>query len=503
MRVLLINPPFQRLARVYNTYFPLGIGYVAAVLDQKGHFVRIYNADKDVEEKNFSTTRSNAARVEAHENYINAIRKSDHYVWSEIQQRIKEFQPDIVGIQSMTSTFPSVRIVARIVKDVFPKVPIMIGGVHPSTVPDEVMADENVDFAICGEGELTTIELVEAILKRTTDFSGIYGLCYREGAQIKKNPLREFIKDLDTLPFPARHLVLDPDLYSFELGSLVVGRGCPFSCTFCSAKVLWTRKVRSRSAANVIAEIKHVKEKYGLRSFSFEDDTLTFNKNRLLELCRLLIDSGLGIHWSSFSRVDVITDEILPILKKSGCYHLSFGIESGSERTLKIMKKDIKLAQALHARELLRKHDIEFGCCFLIGTPDETKEDLRDSIEFLKKLKPDSVNVCTYTPYPGTEMYERALELGVITKDLDQIYYSHHSNKNMFSGFMKPEEFIKLREELIAEADALTNRFDFSFIKSMTRLLIRDPRYFVSRIPHYIKKFPGYLRRAYTRYRSR
>lgn len=498
MRVLLINPPFQRLARVNNTYFPIGIGYVAAVLEQKGHFVRIYNAEKDVDETNFFTT-GDPARVKAHENYISAIGNTNHYVWSEIRQRIKDFQPDLVGIQSMTSTFPSVRIVARIAKDVFPKVSIMVGGIHPTTVPEEVMADENLDFAVCGEGELTTLELVDALLERTTDFSGIHGLCYREGEQIKKNSPREFIKDLDALPFPARHLVLDQELYSGEFGSLVMGRGCPFLCTFCGAKVMWTRKVRSRSAANVVAEIKHVKEKYGVRSFAFQDDTLTFSKKRLLELCRLLIDSGLGIHWTSYSRVDVITDEILPILKQSGCYNLNFGIESGSERTLKIMKKQITLSQALRARELLRKHGIEFGCCFLIGTPDETKEDLRDSIEFLKKLKPDAANVCTYTPYPGTEMYERALELGVATKDLDHLNFSHHSNKNMFSGFMTPDEFIELREEIIDLADSMTNRFDVAYIKSMARLLIRDPRYFVSRVPHYIKKLPSHLRKGYAR----
>jgi radical SAM superfamily enzyme YgiQ (UPF0313 family) len=500
MRVLLINPPFQRLAKVFNTYFPLGIGYVAAVLEQEGHFVRIYNADKDIGERDFSTTGSNAARVEAHDNYIGAIRNIDHYVWSEIRQRVKDFQPDIIGIQSMTSTFPSVRIVARIAKDVYPEVPIMIGGVHPSTVPDEVMTDENVDFAVCGEGELTTLELVQALLKRTTDFSGITGLCYRDDNQIKKNPPREFIKDLDSLPFPARHLVLDPELYSSEFGAIVMGRGCPYMCTFCSAKVLWTRKVRSRSAANVIAEIKHVKEKYGVRSFAFQDDTLTFDKKRLLDLCYLLIDSGLNIHWSSFSRVDVITDEILPILKKSGCYNLGFGIESGSERTLRVMKKHINLSQAFHARELLKKHGIEFSCCFLIGTPDETKEDLRASIEFLRKLKPDTVNVCTYTPYPGTEMYERALELGVTSQDLDHLFFSHHSSNNMFSGFMTPDEFVELRKEIIALADSMGNRLDIAFFKSMARLMIRDPRYFISRVPHYIKIFPSYLRKAYARY---
>lgn len=500
MRILLIDPPYQRLEKVFNPYFPLGIAYVASMLEKNGHFVRIYNADKGREEKAFITTSDKESHITAHENLVQAVINPKHYVWAEVRQRIEQFQPDVIGIHAMTSTFPSARVVARIAKEINAKVPVIVGGVHPTTVPDEVMADRNIDFAVRGEGEMTTLELVDALQQGSKDFSHIDGICYRENGAIKWSPPRKLIKDLDTLPFPARHLVLDPELYTNEFASLIMGRGCPFQCTFCGSKVMWTRKPRSRSPANVVAEMKYVKENYEVRSFDFQDDTLTFNKKRLLELCQLLINAKLNIHWTSYSRVDVITQDILPILKKSGCYMLNFGIESGSERMLRIMKKQIKLDQVLRAREILKKYDIEFVALFMIGTPEETKEDLMATINFLKELRPDSVNVCTYTPYPGTEMYERAVELGVVAKDLDRIYFSHHSTSNMFSKFMMPEEFVKLRTELLKVADLMTNRINLAYIMSKLKLLRRDRRYFISRIPHYIATFPRHLMKSLTRH---
>lgn len=486
MKILLINPPFQRLAKVYNTYFPLGMGYIASVLEKAGYYVRIYNADKGKEEDGFIRPTNRSSHIKAHENYINAINDKGHYVWREINETIRDFKPEVVGIQTMTSTFPSAKMIAKMVKEYDPSLKVIAGGVHATTVPDEVISDKCIDFVVYGEGEETAKELIEKIAEGKDDYGKVNGIYYKIKGEIKKTAPREFIKDLDALPFPGRHLVLHPELYTHEFGSLIMGRGCPFKCTFCGSKIMWTTKVRSRSPENVIREIEMIKDEYGIRSFSFQDDTLTFSKKRLLELCGLLIERRAKIHWSSYSRVDIISEEMLPILKKSGCYSLGFGVESGSKRMLKIMKKDIDLEEAVSARKLLKRYGIDFCSLFLIGTPDETVEDLKDTIKFVKILKPDSVNVCTFTPYPGTEMYKRAVELGVAAKDLDQVYFSHHSEKNMFSKFMTKEEFVKLRNELISIADSITNQLNTTRLRNMLRLLIRDPGYFIKRIPHYI-----------------
>jgi radical SAM superfamily enzyme YgiQ (UPF0313 family) len=242
--------------------------------------------------------------------------------------------------------------------------------------------------------------------------------------------------------------------------------------------------------------MRQVKDKYGVRSFAFQDDTLTFDRKRLNELCRLLIDAKLAINWMSYSRVDVINEDSLDLLKKSGCCQLSFGIESGSERILKIMKKQINLDQILKARKLLKKYGIMFSTIFLIGTPDETKQDLLDTIEFIKKLRPDLVNICTYTPYLRTEMYERAVELGTVSEELDYLYLSHHSARNTFSKFMTLDDFVQLRIELVNLADLMSSRISLIYLRSMLRLWLQDPKYFAKRFPYYISVFPNHLKKA-------
>lgn len=502
MKILLINPPFERLKKVFNPYFPLGLGYVAAVLADDGHFVKIYNADNGEEIKDFTAPHNLRIRMSGQDNLIKAINTPGHYVWIEMKKLLQDFEPDIVGIQAMSSTFPSVQVVSKVCKEYNSKCPVIVGGIHATIQPERVIADPNIDFVVVGEGEITMLELVKSIRICNNFFHDIDGIYYKDNGTIKQTKKRDFIPDLDNILFPARNLVINPHLYNNnEFGSVIFGRGCPFNCTFCNSNSLWSRNVRSRSPENMVSEIILLKNQYGIKTIAFQDDTLTFNQKRLFNLCSLLIKENLKVNWTSFSRVEIINQENLSLMKRSGAIALTFGVESGSERMLKLMNKKISLDQVLNARNLLGKNGIDFACTVLVGTPDETKEDLKQTISFLKKLKPDSVGVCTYTPYPGSQMYDRAVELGLVSSEIDYLKYSHFSNYNNFSKDISIEDFEKLRSELVAIADRLNNRLDIAYLKSKLKQFRRDPIFFVKKIPYYIKNLSKRIRYSHSTFK--
>lgn len=462
MRVLLINPPLQRLSEVKNAYFPIGLGYLAAVLRDRA-FVKIYNADKGAEEKNFYPITTNFERIKRHQNYIDALKNDKHLVWREIKDTVQQFKPDLIGITAMTSTLPSAYKVAEICKQVNQEVPIVFGGPHPTIQPDKVIENENVDYVVVSEGERTIVELVEQLKSDNTLLQNINGLVFKMNGSVHFNPPQSFISNLDELPFPARDLVLRPELYTpSEMSALVTSRGCPYPCTYCSAKSIWTRKVRFRSIENVIKEMKEIKETYNNDGFVFDDDSFSVNKKRTMELCQQIIQAKLNTMWTCYSRVDLIDQELLEMMKKSGCIRISFGIESGSERVRDLMKKGITREQIFRAIELTRKNKIEVSTCFMVGLPYETKEDILETIKMVKELKPHFTNVCTFTPYPGSSLYDECVKQGLINDDIDWSYFSHHSPHNRFFKNIPEEDFRTLLNTLVMTADRYNNPMNFS-----------------------------------------
>jgi len=461
MKILLINPPLSRLKEVLNDYFPLGLGYLAAILNSNGFEVKTYNADKGPEEEKFNPL-DNLKRIKAHDKYLSALKNKDHYVWKEISEVTKEFKPDVVGISAMSTTYPSALRVVEIARQVCPDCKIVLGGPHPSTMPEDVLKVEKIDFVIRGEGERTIVELVKTLESGGKDFSSIEGLSFKENGKAVHNRDRKFIENLDELPFPDGDLALFKELYLYpnnRMNSIVTSRGCPFKCAFCQANSLWGPKVRYRSVDNVIKEIKLIKDRYNPDKFTFWDDSFTLNRQRIMDLCNALINNNIDFKegWCCESRVDIIDEVLLRKMKQAGCKEIYVGIESGSNRILKEIRKNITVEQVLSAAKLLNKMRFIWLAFFMIGFPQETKEDVKSTMKLMKKIKADRVHLCIFTPYPGCELYELVLKMGLINHDADWSKLSHHSHYNYFSPNIPEDEFKRLSLQLAKYTESLNN----------------------------------------------
>lgn len=458
MRVLLINPPFLRLEGMRRPYFPLGLGYLAAALREAGHEAGIYNAEMGPETRRLAAVVSNRRYLYAHEKYVKAVRDDSHPVWREIDSEIRAFRPDLVGVTTITPTVEAVLRIARMVKTWNPACHVVLGGIHPTVLPEKTVRNADVDYVVIGEGDRTIVELAERLAAGRTDVEDIAGIAYKKNAVAALTADRALVDDVDALPRPARDLLLHPELYSpKELGAIVTSRGCPFNCAFCEAKRIWTRRLRFRDPAKVLDELQDIVATYGTTNFSINDDSFTTNRRHVTAFCEGLLKRGLRTTWACQSRVDLVNDDLLALMRRAGCVGLSFGIESGSEKVLERIRKNITIDEAYRARDLVRKHDMKFTTNFIVGFPFETAEDIRATIRGIRGLAPDFVNLCTFAPFPGSDLHEECRKLGLVDDNTDWTEISNHSASNRFAVLVPPHEYEKLFAELLAVSDRFNN----------------------------------------------
>lgn len=377
MKILLVNPPPRHIEYENIVVPPLGLSYIAAVLEKNGYKVEILDA--------FALQQS----------------------WQEFENRIKETNADIIGIGGMTpvidNTYRAAKICRRYCKY------LVVGGPHTTVFIKNIFNQiPEVDFAVYGEGENTFLELVKTITNNG-DFSRIAGLATREGI----NPPRELISDLDSLPFPARHL-LPNRLYKYifsknkKVTTMFISRGCPYNCVFCDKSVFGS-KYRKRSAENVLEEISLIKDMYKEISIVFYDDLFTLDKKRVIKICHGIIERNLKIDWKCEGRVDQVDEELLGWMKKAGCSTIAYGVESGNQKGINYLNKNITLAQVKNAFTLTRKAGIMSTAYFILGIPVETYEDEIGTIEFAKSINPDYAQFSVLSPFPGTRLYDDAI----------------------------------------------------------------------------------------------
>jgi len=396
MKVLFVLPPskFAIKERLGITGLPLGLAYLAAVLEKDKHEVRIIDAP----------TLS--------------------YRMSRIGDEIKKFRPQIVGLTATTSTIYEAYQLANMVKEISSSIKVIAGGPHVTFTARETLEEcPYMDVVVRREGEETSEELINLLKSSPQDISfleKVKGITFRINGKIMETEDRPFIKDLDELPFPAYHL-LPMDKYKLEgkrFANIITSRGCPFSCIFCSSSELCGKTWRGRSAENVIEEIKLLSERYGVKEIEFLDDTFTLNKKRVERICDLLIKEKLNISWACSSRVDTLSEELVNHLREAGCHTIYLGIESGSQHTLDIINKGITLIQAERAIRIVKKAQLNTLGTFIIGIPGETIKTIKKTISFAKKLSPTLVQFTICTPYPGTKLFQMAKEKGwLITQD--------------------------------------------------------------------------------------
>ncbi len=339
---------------------------------------------------------------------------------------LKTFKPDYIVINAATPTLEHDLESLRVAKEILPKViTIAKGAAFITNAKEIMMANKSLDIVISGEVEATLSEL----LKNKKNIEDILGIYFRQGENIIFTGQRQFIENLDEIPFPARHLVDNskyrrPDNNKVQ-AVIKVSRGCPYHCFFCLATPVSGAKVRRRSPENIIAEIRECVEKYNIRNFVFWSDIFNIDRNWTIELCNKIIESGLKITWSANTRADTADFEMAKIMYKSGCRLVSIGVESGSQYMLDKIGKKIKLDDVRKTVALFKKAKIRIYNYFVIGLPWETEETVEETIKFAIELNSDFISFYTATPLPGSKFYEYAKENNLFDENtsFENAYY--------------------------------------------------------------------------------
>lgn len=399
MKVALIHPSAEELYGKWEdsvgVWPPLGLAYIASFLEKHGYKVKII--DSNAEHKN-----------------IPAIVKD-----------LEEFKPDVVGIGSVTVLIiPSFKL-AKAIKNVM-AVPIVFGGPHPTTVSLDTIQNESVDFVVRGEGEETMLELLRCI-ERKRGFEDVKGLTFKRDGKVIENPSREFIENLDELPWPAYHLLPIPRYKTRSYSdngrqwvTMCASRGCPSMCNFCAAPVIHGRRARMRSPESIVAEMKNLRDRYGIGNVTFVDSTLNISKDKTLKLCDAMIKEKVGVEWQCEARVSSADEESLKRMYEAGCRLVAFGIESGDQEILKIIKKGITLEQAVRAVKAAKRAGLMILTSFIFGHFGETCQTAERTIRFAIKLNANVSFFFILTPFPGTEVYAEMTRQGRITHDWTQ-----------------------------------------------------------------------------------
>ncbi len=349
----------------------------------------------------------------------------DYSLGGDFIQDVQDFAPDYILANVATPTFKSDMEALAEAKNVLPSAKIIVKGATFLTYNINVIYENPfIDYVIMGEPELTLKEILEGVPNKD-----ILGICYSENNQGAKNELRPFNEDLDSLPFPARHLV-DNSIYTRPdngkvQGVIKVSRGCPYHCFFCLATPVSGAKVRMRSAENIIAEIKECVEKYNIKNFVFWSDIFNINRDWTIDLCKKIIDSGLKITWSANTRANTMDDEMASYMYKAGCRLASIGVESGSQEVLNNIGKKITLDDIRNTVKILKKNKIKIYNYFVIGLPWETEKTVEETIKFAIELDSNFISFYTAAPLPGTRFFAYAMMNKLVDSnlDFDSAYY--------------------------------------------------------------------------------
>jgi len=391
-RILLINPS---QSSVYGTFSvlphpSLGLTYIGTVLKKAGHSVSILDADS------MGLTREMLMAI------------------------LRDECIEIVGVLTVTPIYNNVVKLCEEIKKEFPSIVTVIGGIHPTLAPMESMAPRCFDFAVKGEGEQTVLDLVEAI-NVGGSYGAIPGLVYREGGRVLQTAERPLIQDLDSIPFPDWSLIRKmeysyPDALYHPVFPIFTSRGCPAACTYCQTKNIFTRRLRNRSAENIVNEIEYLIKVWGAREIHIWDDVFTANKKVVFEVRDIMRASGLRvpINFPNGIRADEVAPDIFAALVEMGTYQVAFGIESGNEEILEVLEKGCTKAQVCDAVCWAKEAGLEVWGYFLIGAPGETKEKIQETIDFAIDLDVDIAKFHIIEPYPGSKIFYQLASRGLI-----------------------------------------------------------------------------------------
>ncbi len=400
-RVLLINPSFDleahfgRLAKAGPSLLPVGSTYLAAALELEGIPVSIW--DGQVEPAGLAS----------------------------LEAELRSFQPTVVGITVYSPMLAQVKAVAKLTHELLPDATVIAGGIHPTVLPEEMLDLPGIDVAVRGEAETIIAELARTV-SEGGGVTQIAGVSLRADGDVIHAPPIPVVDELDSLPRPARHL-LKNDLYRpapeitmtnpRKIQSLITSRGCPYQCIFCSARLLSGRRYRFHRHERVVSEVEDLVRQFDAREVVFLDDNFIVNRKRVMSICDSLLETGLSkrLIWACNGRVDEVDPDMLARMYEAGCRLISFGVETGVARLLKMIKKEITLKDSVNAVRWAKRAGMRVRTTLIIGLPTETEDETRATVEFAKNLGADFAKFSLATPYPGTELCKIAEEQGLLT----------------------------------------------------------------------------------------
>jgi len=407
MRITLINPKLKTWSP--NIYVPLGLCYIAASLEQAGHDVDILD--------------------------MNSHRVLDRAMMKRIEQS------PLVGIGGLVTEYTEVVRLVKVIKGANENKIVVLGGPLATTHSEELLVASGADVAVVREGEQTIVEMVGAI-EQGSSKKLIKGIVYQDKGRVTAHPPREPEKDLDSITHPARHL-LDMSQYSthhfqtfgtktpkMKSSTMITSRGCPYKCTFCS-KEIGGLKWRARSPEDIISEMRELREDYDIRGFVFNDDTFVVNKKRVMNFCTLLEKELPDVVWYCNGRVNLMDEEMIQAMAKSGCVGIAYGIESGNQGILDSVKKQITIEQVEQIVALTKKYGIHVTGYFMLGILGDTRETIQETLDFAEKLDLDFYGFGITSPIPGTEMYAQAVERCLVEKTKRLEDWSFHAQMNL------------------------------------------------------------------------
>ena len=410
-RVLLVNPAIDTekkygklVSMMLSPSVPLSIVFLGSFLEKQGYEVRLF--DEQIE---FLTE-------------------------SRIQDVVNEFHPGVIGFTCTTPGMARSHEIAADVKHIYPEIKVVMGNIHPTVLPEETLKDPNVDLVVRGEGEFSFLEYLQS-LDHDGDLSKIPGISHRLNGVYNHTINRHYEKDLDIFP-PVNWKLLTDFNDSYHIEWILTSRGCPYKCVFCSARSVSGFKYRFNSPQRVIQEVDAVVQNYGAKFFSFADDNFVVKKDRTREICKLLMERGYHKEttWLCQTRADAVDESLLELMKEAGCEYISFGIETGTQRLLDLIRKSVNIETSEKAVNMAHRMGIKTRGSFMLGLPTETREDSLATLDFAQRLPLDIAKFNLAVPYPGTELLNMAIAEGLQVTD-------DWSNINTAAGLSNTEAF--------------------------------------------------------------
>jgi anaerobic magnesium-protoporphyrin IX monomethyl ester cyclase len=397
--------------------YPLGLLYLKGVLKRDNHqtLVKDYTANSPEKTK------------------------------EEILSILKKESVDFVGLTCTTNNRASVFYFTRLIKENFPNIKIILGGIHATFLYKQILDNFPVDFIVLGEGEITLPKLLNAIEKKSS-LKKIKGLAYKKNNKLIFTGHPENISDLDSLPIP-EHEIFRDTIKKSGTAFMMTSRGCPYGCIFCSTTLYWGRKWRARSPKNVVDEIEYILKQFpDINKISFHDDTFTVDNKRVIDICNEIIKRKINVKWDCSSRVDRVSKEMLIKMKKAGCISITFGLESGSEKILKTIEKKITKEDIKNALNTTIETGLKYNAYLMVGNPGETWDTIKETVNFLSQFKElDISSVSRLEIYPNTFIEEIAKKKGII----DVNYWITDKKPPIFNIEHSEEELTKMAYYII------------------------------------------------------